>query len=250
MKHILTALLLALAVLVGAMMPGVWLAFQDETLRIPQTIELAEPTLEWNPNKGALQEAEEVTGEVIARRLELFGNSQPVTVPVGTENADDALWATNRAVEFFSMLFETQLEVYDSGAEYQLAWFDDGTTFPFWSAYVIFDQGCVCLLNFDGESGAILQCVINPNGHDLSELFPESFVASAQEPEISFESRVALRFCDALGYFMGRNDGGQNPVELTDEPNCVSITFTDAPEVSATAMLYVDLADGIWFNHP
>lgn len=248
MKHILTAVLLALAVAAGLLLPEVFMEWKDRELETPQLVSVTEPTLEWNPTK-AQSSREEVSGAELARRLELFGNSQPVTVPVGTANAEDLLWATSHAIDFFNALFETQLEVYDSGAEYQLAWFEDGTTFPFWTAYILFSQDCVCLLNFDAESGAILYCTVNLNGHDLGEFFPESFEQAAENPNTSFEDLVAQRFCDTLGFFMGSNDGGETPVWLPEESDVVCITFEDAPDASIVTNLRVDLLDGIWFNH-
>lgn len=250
MKRIITAVLLALAVAAGLLLPEVFMAWKDRELDTPQMVSVTEPTLEWDPNKGARQDAAVVTGEEIAHRLELFGNSQPVTVPVGTANSEDLLWATSHAIDFFNELFETQLEVYDSGAEYQLAWFEDGTTFPFWTAYILFSQDCVCLLNFDAESGAILYCTVNLNGHDLGEFFPESFEQAAKNPNTSFEDLVTQRFCDTLCFFMGRNDGGETPVWLPEDSGIAYISFEDAPDASVVAVgLRVDLLEGIWFNH-
>lgn len=248
MKHIITAILLALAVAAGLLLPEVFMEWQDRELETPQLVSVTEPTLECNPSKAQSSE-EEISSEEIARRLVLFQAGPQVTVPIGTGTADDAQRATDRAMEFLNMVLEVQPEVLNSGSEYQLAWFEDGTTVPFWTTYVNFRGDCAFIVNIDGESGAILQCLINPNAIDLSELFPESFERGSTQPDTSFEELVAQRFCDALGYFMGRNDRGANPVSLSEEPDSVYISFADGSAASVMVRLYVDLVDGIWFNH-
>lgn len=248
MKHIITAIFLALAVAAGLLLPEAFMDWKDRELEIPQLVSVTEPTLEWNPSKAQSSE-EEVSGEEIARRLALFQDGPQVTVPIGNYTDDEMVWAASRAVDFLNMVCETEPDIYSADAEYQLAWFEDGTAFPFWTAYVSFNGSWRCLMTIDGESGATLQCIINPNGKDLSELFPESFERAATEPDTYFEELVAQRFCDALGFFMGRNDGGENPVSLSKEPDSVYISFADDPSVSVTVRLYVDLVDGIWFNH-
>lgn len=244
MKHIITAVLLALAVAAGLLLPEVFMEWQDRELETPQLVSVTEPTLEWDSSKGLSQESEEFSGGEIARRLALFQDGPQVTVPIGNYTKDDVLWATERAMAFLNMVLEVEPQVFNSGSEYQLAWFEDGTTIPFWTTYVNFHGDCAFIVNIDAETGAILQCLINPNSIDLSELFPESF----ERCSTSFEKLVAQRFCDALGYFLGGNDRGENSVSLSEEPDSVSISFADGSDVSV--ILYVDLLDGIWFNHP
>lgn len=249
MKQILTILLLVCAIVVGLMMPGLWLGWQDRSLETAQTIALSEPVLEWDSSKGLSREGE-ITSEEIAWRLKLFETGPAVTVPVGTATTDDVIWAASRAVAFLNMICEAEPDIYSADAEYQLAWFEDGTTFPFWTAYVNFNGSWRCLMTIDGESGAILECFINPNGKDLAELFPESFERASNEPDTSFEELVSQRLCDALGFFMGRNDGGANPVIPGEYPSSVYVTFADDPDLSMTLFFSVDLVEGINLNYP
>ena len=249
MKHIITAILLALAVAAGLLLPEVFMDWKDRELETPQLVSVTEPTLEWNPSKTQLSE-EEIGGEEIARRLALFQDGPQVTVPIGNYTKEDTLWVTEQAMAFLNMVLEVEPQVFNSGSEYQLAWFEDGTTIPFWTTYINFHGDCAFIVNIDAESGAILQCLINPNAIDLSELFPESFERAATEPDTYFEEQVSQRFCDALGYFLGGNDRGENSVSLSEEPDSVYISFADGSDTSVMVRLYVDLRDGIWFNHP
>lgn len=249
MKHIIIAILLALAVAAGLLLPEVFMEWQDRELETPQLVSVTEPTLEWDSSKGLPQESEEFTGGEIGRRLALFQDGPHVTVPIGNYTKDDVLWATERAMVFLNMVLEVEPQVFNSGSEYQLAWFEDGTTIPFWTTYVNFHGDCAFIVNIDAESGAILQCLINPNAIDLSELFPESFERAATKPDTCFEELVAQRFCDALGYFLGGNDRGESSVSLSEEPDSVYINFADGSDTSVVVRLYVDLVDGIWFNH-
>lgn len=248
MKHIITAVLLALAVAAGLLLPEVFMEWQDKELETPQLVSVTEPTLEWNPSKAQSSE-EEISSEEIARRLTLFQGGPQVTVPIGTFTNDDMLRATERAMAFLNMVLEVEPQVFNSGSEYQLAWFEDGTTIPFLTTYINFHGDCAFIVNIDAESGAILQCLINPNAIDLSELFPESFERISTQSDTSFEELVAQRFCDALVYFMGGNDRGENLVSLSEEPDSVYINFADGSVASVMVRLYVDLMDGIWFNH-
>lgn len=248
MKHLLTALLLALAVAAGLLLPELAMEWQDSALETAQTIELPEPVLEWDPSKPEL--ASVVTSEDIARRLELFEIGPATAVPIGTATTDDVLWAASRAIEFLNLACEVEPDVAIGDAEYQLAWFEDGTTVNFWTACVGFNGSWVCIMTIDAESGAILQCILNGNGADLAELFPDSFTRAANEPGASFEELVTERFTDALGYFMGRNDGGANPVMPGPEPGLVTVTFADTPELAVPAFFTVDLTEGINFNNP
>lgn len=249
MKHIITAILLALAVAAGLLLPEAFMEWKDRELEIPQLVSVTEPTLEWNLSKAQSSE-EEITSEEIARRLALFQDGPQVTVPIGNYTKDDMLWAIERAMAFLNMVLEVEPQVFNSGSEYQLAWFEDGTTIPFWTTYVNFHGDCAFIVNIDAESGAILQCLINPNAIDLSELFPESFERAATETDTYFEELVSQRFCEALGYFLGGTDRGDNSVSLSEEPDSVYISFTDDPAASVMVRLHVDLVDGIWFNHP
>lgn len=249
MKHIITAILLALAIAAGLLLPEVFMKWQDQELEIPQLVSVTEPTLEWDESEGLSQKAAEITGEEIARRLALFQDGPQVTVPIGNYTKDDVLWATERAMAFLNMVLEVEPQVFNSGSEYQLAWFEDGTTIPFWTTYINFHGDCAFIVNIDAESGAILQCLINPNAIDLSELFPECFERAATEPDSYFEELVSQRFCEALGYFLGGNDRGESSVSLSEEPDSVYISFADGSDVSVSVRLYVDLVDGIWFNH-
>lgn len=249
MKHIITAVLLALAVAAGLLLPEVFMEWKDRELETPKLISVTEPTLEW-AGQGTKAELEGVTGEELAQRLTLFENGTPISVPLGTATTDEVLWAGSRAIEFLNMLFEVEPGISNSGAEYQLAWFEDGTTVPFWTAWVEFNGNWRCIMTMDGESGAILQCVINPNEQALAELFPESFERAGGNPDAHFEREIAQRFCDTLCFFMGRNDGGETPVWLPEEAGIVCIAFEDASDVFVEANLRVDILGGIWFNQP
>lgn len=248
MKHIITAILLALAVAAGLLLPEVFMEWQDKELERPQLVSVTEPTLEWNPSKR--ESATVVTSEDIAHRLELFGAGPATAVPIGTATTDEVIWAASRAVEFLSMACEVMPDVEMSDAEYQLAWFPDGTTVNFWTAFVYFNDSWRCIITIDAESGAILQVIVNPNGANLAELFPESFERAATEPGTYFEELVAQRFCDALGFFMGRNDGGENPVIPSLKSGDVTVTFSDDPDLQVETFFIVDLVEGIRFNHP
>lgn len=248
MKHIITAILLALAVAAGLLLPEVFMDWKDRELETPQLVSVTEPTLEWDESEGLSQKVAEITSEEIARRLALFQDGPQVTVPIGNYTKDDVLWATERAMAFLNMVLEVEPQVFNSGSEYQLAWFEDGTTIPFWTTYINFHGDCAFIVNIDAESGAILQCLINPNAIDLSELFPESFERGSTEPDTYFEELVAQRFCDALGHFLGGTERRENSVTLSEEPDSVYISFADGSD--ASVRLYVDLVDGIWFNHP
>lgn len=253
MKRVLmTGLLLLLAVAVGLMLPGAVLTLQDRSLNQPESLTVTEPTLVLeDPSKS--QEADaaaEPDSEAIAERLQYFETGPSVSMPLGTATTDDVLWATSRAVEFLNLACEEMPDVSLSEAEYQLAWFEDGTTIPFWTAYVEFNDTCRCIMTIDGESGAILQLIIKPNGADLAELFPESFRKAATEPDADFEKLVAQRFCDALGYFMGRNDGGPNPVTPIAGKGAVTVSFADRSDIQIELFFTVDLSEGINFNNP
>ena len=161
-----------------------------------------------------------------------------------------AIRVRNRLCRKEPLLFEVEPGIANSSAEYQLAWSEDGTTVPFWTAWVEFNGNWRCLMTIDGESGAILQCSINPNGQALAELFPESFERSGGNLDAHFERLIAQRFCDTLGFFMGRRDGGADAVWLPEEADVVCIAFEDAPDASVAVRFRVDLLEGIWFNQP
>lgn len=245
MKHIITGILLTLAIAAGLFLPEAFMNWQDQVMETPELVPVTEPTLQWNPSK-AQTAREEIDGEEIARRLMLFQSGPQVNVPIGNYAKDDVLWATERAMDFLNMVLEVEPQIFNSGSEYQLAWFEDGTTIAFWTTYVNFHGDCAFIVNIDAESGAILQCFINPNLIDLSELFPESFTRAAEEPDTDFEALVAQQFCDALCFFMGY-DEEEGFVWTTAEPNAININF---PDTSVTVMLYVDYLEGIRFNVP
>ena len=246
MKHIFTAVLLALAVVAGQLLPEVFMEGKDQELETPQLLSVTEPTLEWNPSKE--QAAAEVTSEEIVHRLKLFGVGPAATVPIGTDTTDDVIWAAGRAVEFLSMACEVMPIVEVSAAEYELAWFEDGTTVAFWTALVQFNDTWICIMTIDAETGAILQAVIHPNGADLAELFPDSFAQAGVEYDLSFENLVSRRVCHALGHFMGRTDGGANPVVPAMESGLAYVTFADREDLQVEVQFIVDLEDGIRFN--
>ena len=249
MKHIITAVLLALAFAAGLLLPQIFMEWQDRKLATPQLVSVTEPTLEWDSGKGLRQDIEEHTGEEVAHRLALFQAGPQATFPIGTATTDEMIWAASRAVEFLNMVCEAEPVINHSEAEFQLAWFEDGTTVAFWTAFVQFNDRWICIMTIDAETGAILQAIINPNGADLSELFPGSFERAAIEPGTSFEGLVSLRFCDALGHFMGRNDGVVNPVIPSIKFGTAYVTFADHADLRVETFFTVDL-DGINFNNP
>lgn len=248
MKHIFTAILLALAVVAGLLLPQGYIHWQDHRLQTPQVVEITEPTLTWNPSKS--QDVEKaLTEEDIAQKLKLMEIGPSTMVPLGNATTDEVLWAASRAIEFLNVVFEVPPDIHGADAEYTLAWFESSrTTLKLWTAWVEFNGNWTCLLIMDGESGAILQAVIHPNGADLAELFPESFDQAGVEYDLSFENLVSRRVCHALGHFMGRTDGGANPVVPAMESGLAYVTFADREDLQVEVQFIVDLEDGIRFN--
>lgn len=250
MKHIVTALLLILAVLAGLVLPGVWLDYQDKTMDVAQTVELTEPTLEWGGNEESLQQITEITGAELARRVRLFASGTFMLFPFERASDEEMQWVGGCAAEFLHMLFEVPPEIQNLEAEYQIAWFEDGTTVPVWTVTVLFNRSWSGIITMDGECGAILQCAIQPNGSAFDELFPESCHRAVEDPKTALQDLVLQRFCDTLGSFMGGNQGAGKTIWLTTGPDSVYFNFEDAPTASVMARLYVDSIGGVWFNHP
>ena len=249
MKQILIVFLLIPAVIAGLMMPDLWLVIQDKNLEAPQITELSDATLDWvGPDPQA--EFPIVTGEEVVRRLRLIESGASVMIPLDA-TTDEALRISTQVTDFLNMLCEAPPDIHGAQAEYILAWFEpENAALPHWTAFAEFNHGWSCLITIDGESGAILQCIIIPNENGLDELFPVSFTRSAEEPDTYFESLIAQRFCDTLSHFMGSNNEEIPTVWTTEDTNSININFTDASSASFTGMLYVDLMDGILFNHP
>ena len=253
MKLLLSISLLICAILLGLMMPELWLSWQDQSLETTQTIELSEPFLEWNPTKGtpaAELTAAELTAAELARRLTLFKTGPEVVLPVDTATKDDEQWATSCATEFLVLICEAQPEALFVEAEYRLAWFTDGTIVNFWTVYVHFNGDWLGVITIDEGSGAILQCSLSSDESDLAEMFPESFERAANESNTGFEDLVCQRFFDALRCFMEQGDGGLNPVISDWVGHNLTIGFEDDPDIAVSLFFIVDPNWGINFNIP
>lgn len=248
MKHIITALLLALAVAAGLLLPEVFMEWQDQKLETPQLVSVTEPVLEWNTAKASA--AAEITNDVLIHRLELFGTQSPVTVPIGTATTEDIDRVINLSNAFLEQAIEADLDIDYHGSDLQLAWFEDNTAVPFWTVYAEFNGSWICILTIDDDTGAVLQCALNGNGAYLAELYPACFEEASSEPDTHFEDLAAAQFCKALGLFWGGSNGEEAAVVYDAASGTVSVSFPAGSELSAPLLFTVDPAEGIWFNRP
>lgn len=224
---------------------------QDRSLQAPQTLAIAEPSLEYHPDKSQeAAEAEENKSEAFALRLAYFESGPSVTVPLSTVDSLQQGWAIQLGTEFLSQACDVPLGISFTYADYQLAWFEDGTTFPFWTVYIEFNGSWVCIMTIDAETDGILQFILKPNGADLAELFPESFHKAANEPNSYFEELVSQRICDALNQHMESTDMTTCLVSPGEDPSTLLLTFSDVSGLTTPLFFAVDLVEGINFNNP
>ncbi len=251
MKRILIALLLLLALIVGLVMPELWLDWRGKTLETVQIIDLSEPILNWNANKSTDEIREtEVSGEAIAYRLRLFESGPEISIPQSSAVSVDTTWVSEHAIAFLTELFEVEPSVSGFFIEYRFAWFENGVTVPIWSVEMAFNDHLHCAIDIDEESGAIMRCVIQSNGQSFAPLFPDSFERSGQD-EFSpyFKSQVAMRFCEALQQAMCYYDGVSISAWPTLDYDGVNITIIDKQTTAITTAFNVYPAEGIWFNY-
>ena len=251
MKHIITALLLTLAVCVGLLLPELSMQLQDRSLQAPQTLEIAEYSLNYHP--GLSQEAAEVEeskSETFALRLAYFENGPAVTVPLSSVDSVQQGWAIQLGKAFLTQAFDVPLEVTFSHADYQLAWFEDGTTFPFWTVYIEFNSNWVCIMTIDAETEGILQFILNPNGADLAELFPNSFHKAANEADSYFEELVSQQICEAITHHMESVNMSTCQFSPGEDSGTALLSFSDVPGLTTPVFFMVDLVEGINFNTP
>ncbi len=251
MKRILIALLLVLALIVGLVMPELWLDWRDKTLESVQIIDLSEPVLKWEANKSTDEIMEtEVSGEEIAYRLRLFESGPEISIPQSTADSVDTAWVSEHAIAFLTELFEVEPSISGFFIEYRFAWFENGMTVPIWSVEMAFNDHWHCAIDIDEKNGAIMRCIIQSNGQSFASLFPNSFERSAHD-EFSpyFKSQVTMRFCEALQHAMCYYDGTSISAWPTADYDGVNIAITDKKTTSITTALNVYPAEGIWFNY-
>lgn len=250
MKRILIALLLLLALIVGFVMPELWLNWEDKTLESVQIIDLSEPVLKWEGNKSADQIQEsEISGEEIAYRLRLFESGPEISIPQSTVDSTDTEWVSEHAVAFLTELFEIEPSISGFYIDYRFAWFENGMTVPIWSVEIAFNDHWHCAIDIDEASGAITRCIIQSNGQSFATLFPESFeLSGCDEFSPYFKSQVAMAFCEALQKAMCYYDGVSVSAWPTPDYNGVNIAITDQQTAAITTALNVYPPEGIWFN--
>ena len=251
MKHIITALLLALAVGVGLLLPEVSMQLQDRSLQAPQTLEIREYSLDYHP--GLSQEAAETEknkSEVFALRLAYFESGPAVTVPLSSVDSVQQGWAIQLGTAFLTQACDVPLEVTFSHADYQLAWFEDGNTFPFWTVYIEFNGSWVCIMTIDAETEGILQFILSPNGADLAELFPNSFHKAANEADSYFEELVSQQICEAITHRMESVNMSTCQFSPGEDSGTALFSFYDDLGLMTEVFFVVDVAEGINFNNP
>ena len=251
MKRILAFLLFASAVGVGLVLPGLWLDWRERTPEGEQTLILSEPELsrEAYKNSGRTFQGA-LTGEEIAFRFQLFASDPDFSLSQNADASTDTTWVTDHALTFLQELLEAPPVISDFIVEYRYAWFRNGFTIPIWSVEMTFNDGWYCIMDIDGQCGAILRCIIHSYGGAFADLFSESSgTGEASGSGIDLGEQAAHRFCRALQAVMSHYGNIEVSVWPTTDPGGVNITLADHQTHSLTLPLSVSPEEGIWFNH-
>lgn len=250
LKILRTTLLFSLAVVIGLMMPELWLKFSDQTQHLPQEQAVIEAALHWHETEPeqradmaeAKDKAEVSPSAIFSEHLLQFSHEPPVSVPLAISDPDKQSAMVEQALTFLKNTLSIIPDVYYTDAAYEMAWFDTEVAIPCWNVYLNFDAGWVCAITIDEETGGILRCSITHNGGDLAQLFPGL-------SDTTFEELVTIRVCAALAYDMSTALEQDCQVFREEESGGVCIVIGETEALSIPLSLRVDRREGIHFNN-
>ena len=252
MKRVFAILLFILAIIVGLAVPELWLNGQDSILDAVQTIDLSEPKLHWNDDKGTHVDSKN-SAEEIAEKLELFATDPALLLPQSISPATDTSWVYTHAKSFLDLLFELETEVTGYIIEYRYAWFESGTTVPIWSIEMVLNGMWHCFIDIDEASGIIMRCSIHSAGAPWEELFPNSFTdGNRNTSDSALQELISFRFCEALNTLYAMSTGESTDISAFPIPDqcSIAISITDQQQTIAPIFsLYIHPEESIMFNY-